>query len=437
MHIFDNIEKDKIVCEKIIESSKKIGIEKLFVYSGRSESHELNVHANNIDLFRTTFTEAISITGYIGHKKGSITVNNINFEEIEGQLHNLKKIIESSFEDNANQLAPFEGEKEFSSGNINFSKEELVKKFNEFIEDSRKKYPILNFEDGTLDYSRGYSFIVTSNGTKFFDKSGKYSINISYSSKENENVSSFNFLSYSKKDLSKPILEWEDIDNLLKQSTQQIKCQNISEKFEGTIIFTPNSVFEMLGFLLNSLSDRAIISGTSIYKEEVGNLISSDILTIEANPLSDLFVTNSFYTSDGFLTAPMNIIENGVLKTLLLCYYGSLKTGKPRAKNYGNGIIVKGKTSLLNDIIKSTKKGILLSRLSGGEVSPNGDFSGVAKNSYFIKDGQILFPIKETMVSGNFASLLKNISGISSETINDGYNILPYIKAEGIIISGK
>lgn len=437
MTIFDKIENDKLLAEKIIEKAKKIGIEKIILNMGRGESHELNMHNSNMDLFRTTFVQSTSITGYIGHKKGSISINVINEKEIENQLDNLKNIINSSIDDPANELAPFEDVKDFESGNLSFSKEEMVKRFEEFILDSRKKYPILNFEEGILDYSRGYSYLINSNGTKFLDKSGKFFVSATFSSRIDENVSSFNFINYSKKDLSMPILQWEDIDLLLRQNTEQVNTKTINDKFEGTLIFTPSSVFDLIGFLIDNIKDREIISGTSIYKEKVGELVASDILTIEANPLSNEFVTNNFFTSDGFLTKPITIVENGVLKTLLLSYYGSLKTGKPRALNYGSGIIIKGDNTPLEKLIKSTSKGILLERLSGGEVSPNGDFSAVAKNSYFIKDGNIQYPIRETMVSGNFATLLKNISGISKESINDGYHIIPYIKTEGATISGK
>ncbi|HPC38090.1 MAG TPA: metallopeptidase TldD-related protein [Exilispira sp.] len=437
MSIFDNIEKDKIIAIKTLEKAKKIGIEKVIVSIGRGESHELNVHSNIIDLFRTTFSESISITGYIGHKKGSIGINCLNFEEIETQLDILKSIINSSFEDNANELVPFEDKKEFSSGNLEFSKEEMVVRLEEFIEDSRKKFPIINLEEAILDYSRGYSYFLTSNGTEFLDKKGKFSATTTFSSREKDKVSSFNFFSISKKDLKKPILEWENVELILKQNTEQIDTKPISDKFEGSIIFTPNSVTELISFLIGSLKDYEIISGTSIYKNKVNSQIASNILTIESNPTSELWVTKGFWTSDGFLTKPITILEKGVLKTLLLSYYGSLKTGKPRALNYGSGIIIKGKTKNLDEIIKNTKKGILLERISGGEVSPNGDFSAVAKNSYFIKDGQITYPIKETMISGNYAELLKNITDISCEYVNDGYSFLPYIKADGATISGK
>lgn len=62
----------------------------------------------------------------------------------------------------------------------------------------------------------------------------------------------------------------------------------------------------------------------------------------------------------------------------------------------------------------------------------SGDFNGVAKNSFLIKDGKLAGAVTETMISGNFAELLKNLRGISRETVCDGYSVLPWAAFDGI-----
>ena len=86
-------------------------------------------------------------------------------------------------------------------------------------------------------------------------------------------------------------------------------------------------------------------------------------------------------------------------------------------------------------MIKDIDKGIILCRFSGGSPSDNGDFSGVAKNSFYIENGEIKFPITETMISGNIAEMFMNIIDISNDNIDFGYNILPWISFDGITIS--
>ena len=82
-----------------------------------------------------------------------------------------------------------------------------------------------------------------------------------------------------------------------------------------------------------------------------------------------------------------SVIDEGILKSHLLGIYGANKLNSTRALNDGGALIVNPGDKTHNEIIKNIDKGILLSRFSGGYPSANGDFSGVAKNSYYIENG--------------------------------------------------
>lgn len=107
------------------------------------------------------------------------------------------------------------------------------------------------------------------------------------------------------------------------------------------------------------------------------------------------------------------------------------------AKNEVHQLSVKGGDQSFEDLVKSIDKGLLLCRFSGGYPGGNGEFSGVAKNSYYIENGKIKFPVQEVMVSGNLVEGFKNISGISKERNDDGNRLLPWMKMSGLTISGK
>ena len=74
---------------------------------------------------------------------------------------------------------------------------------------------------------------------------------------------------------------------------------------------------------------------------------------------------------------------------------------------------------------------------SGGMPGPNGEFSGVAKNSFSIENGRIVGAVAETMVSGNLAELFANVSAVSRETVCDGASIFPWAACGGVTVSGK
>ena len=104
---------------------------------------------------------------------------------------------------------------------------------------------------------------------------------------------------------------------------------------------------------------------------------------------------------------------------------------------WGFSLIVPAGSESIREIIAGIDRGLLVSRFSGGSPSSSGDFSGVAKNSFLIENGQIGPAVSETMISGNLAGMFEKLRGISSERVQDGSTLMPYIAVDGITISGK
>jgi PmbA protein len=124
-----------------------------------------------------------------------------------------------------------------------------------------------------------------------------------------------------------------------------------------------------------------------------------------------------------------------VLTSYLVDLYGSRKTGLERARTGGGCYVVDAGDVPLDDIIASTDRGVLITRFSGGRPNEKGDFSGVAKNSYYVEGGAVKYPISETMISGNLADALLSIDAISSERADFGSSVYPWVRTTGIGVS--
>lgn len=89
------------------------------------------------------------------------------------------------------------------------------------------------------------------------------------------------------------------------------------------------------------------------------------------------------------------------------------------------------------EMIASISRGLIVGGFSGGEPGANGEFSGVAKNAFYIENGKIIGAVSETMINGNLEDVFKNVTAISKEIISDGSMALPYMASSGIVISGQ
>jgi len=420
-----------------LNSMLKAGADKAQCVVQSSEKQEFTVEAGQMKLLRTTFDSNVDITAYQNNRKGSARTNDCSENAISKAGTEAVEFAKSSPPDEANDISEYQEATNFKRGLDKPDLDLMHQRLAEFLHEVKKEFPITILELAITDFVKSNKVFLNSNDVKFDSESGHYNFVAMFTSKEGKKASSFNYSSFALADLDMEFMKLGLVKQLLRQSEEQITTQNLPEKFTGDIIVTPDCIGFFLYMICGYLSDGPMISGTSIYKDSLNEQIASAKLTLHSRTLADAIVAGYDFTGDGFKADNSTIIDQGILKTFLLSLYGANKTGRERAVNGGRCFVVEPGSAAYEDIIKSTEQGLLLCRFSGGMPSAKGDFSGVAKNSYYIKDGKIQYPVSETMVSGNLAEVIKKIKGISRERINFGNAILPWISCGGVTVSGK
>lgn len=429
---------NKEIAAYTLDALKKAGADHAQCIVSTDKVDEFNVDGGEFSLLRTLFNSSIVMKALKDGKKGVISANKLDKESIDKAVQECIAAAESSVSDEAESIAPKIKNGDFVSGVMTPDKEKLFDRLQEYLADLKTDYPKIILEQLISKYIHSECVFMNTNGVEYTYTYGNYDISTMFSAHEGEKSSSFNGY-YAKFDsLDKKLMDIGMQRTLYAESEKQIDTRSINGKFVGKVIITPACLAEILAIAFgNFISDPTIIDGTSPWKSMLGKQVASDKLSIYTKPLDERVVCGERFTGEGFMSENMEIIKDGVLKNFILSNYGSRKTGFPRALNLSQNLFVDPGDISLNDMIKNVERGIILNRFSGGQPGTNGDFSGVAKNSFLIENGEITNALSETMISGNLASMLKNIIGISSETVCDGLTVLPYILFDGITISGK
>ena len=424
-------EKNNYCLEQLI----KAGADKAACSLSLTERKELNVEIGEMTLFRTTFNSGMSISVIKDNKKGSTYINKTDKKSIDNAIEKVMELCKASQPDKAYDIASMQAKQSFSKGNKSPDLDIMYESLKEFVDYVNKTYPQVQLEQAIMDFTYSESLFQNTNGVNFNVNEGMYGFSPMFLSKEGKQTSSFNGTGFSSTIINKPLYKYGSINTLLRQSVEQLNTQNINKKFIGKVVVTPDCITDFIRFIINDISDSKMISGNSIYKQKLNKKITNSKLTLHSHPVSDQIQDGYFLTSDGYVAENSTIIDKGVLKTHLLGLYGANKLNSKRAINDGGAYIIEPGNTTHSEIIKNIDEGILLSRFSGGSPANNGDFSGVAKNSYYIKDGELKYPISETMVSGNISEMFQNLEEISSDRIDFGSGILPWISFNGLTIS--
>jgi PmbA protein len=429
----------KEIAAYAVEALKKAGADKAACRVKRGRKDEFNVEANKFSLLRTLFDDELYLKAIKDQKKAVLAVNKLDRESVDKAVADCIELAVSAQSDEAEDIAGKIENKSFDQRIGGADMDALFTRTKEFLEQVRGEFPKIVLEGMSSEFNSDQIVYVNSNGVEFCSDRENYFVSTSFSAKDGEKSSSFNFCGVNLSSLAVPFMNMPMQRTLFEESVRSLDTRMVDEKFVGKVIVTP-ACSDMIWHTLLScfLSDASMIEGTSRWKDALGTKVADSKLTFSASPLHPSVVSGERFTSDGFESRNTDLIKDGVLKSFALSLYGANKTGKPRAHTtaFSNIEVAAGNTPLA-DMIKSVDRGILLNRFSGASPGPGGDVSGVAKNSFLIENGKVSGALKETMVSFNITDVLMNIPFVSKERCENGVTILPWCCFDGITISGN
>lgn len=413
-------------------------ISKYAVSVVESEKREFNAENGAFTLFRTLFNNNVVIDVYKGTKIGTVAGNDFSDNGLKATVTGAIATCDAAPEDPANDIAPNEGNDVFKQGSFEPDLDLFFSRTKEFFDNVTSEYPQIKIMMLVADHEKKHSIYRNSNGTEFERFSGSYSLMLEYSAFNEQKATGMDGFGFQTLDLSKPFIEQGDARTHLENCIKQLDTTTIPGKFEGTVIFTPDCLGNFLSMTLgNYISDGVILNGTSQWIDKIDKQVADKSIDITLSHDDPRLVCPSCYTPDGFRSENIKLIDNGVLKSFVISLYTANKTGKPVTKARADSVIMRNGNEKIADIIARTKQGLLVGGFSGGHPQTNGEFSGVAKNSFYIENGKIVGAVTETMINGNLGKMFTEVAGISEEVACDGSNVLPYLAVNGIVISGK
>ncbi|GLR17519.1 TldD/PmbA family protein [Portibacter lacus] len=200
-----------------------------------------------------------------------------------------------------------------------------------------------------------------------------------------------------------------------------------------TVILEPAASIGLLGNMFRSFNARSADEGRSFMaKEGGGNKLGERIVDERVNVYSDPFneiVPTSTWTGDGFPRKKIDWLENGVVKNLSYSRFWADKKGVDPVPFPRNAIMEGGDASL-EDLIKDTKKGILVTRLwyIRGVDPQTLLYTGLTRDgTFYIENGKIKHPIKNFRFNESPIIMLNNLETLGKQVRIDG-NLIPYMK---------
>ena len=185
-----------------------------------------------------------------------------------------------------------------------------------------------------------------------------------------------------------------------------------------TVILEPQAVADLVQLLAFALDARSADEGRSTFSKQgggtkVGEKIVDERVTLFSDP-SDPQLLSNVFDGQGLPAHRVAWIENGILKRLTYSrFWAQKKNQQPDAGT--NAVKLAGGTQSVDDLIKSTPRGILVTRLWYlRPVDPRTVlYTGLTRDGTFlIENGKISKSVKNMRFNESPLFMLNNLEGL-------------------------
>lgn len=216
-----------------------------------------------------------------------------------------------------------------------------------------------------------------------------------------------------------------------------------------TVILEPLAVADLIGYMnYIGFSARGAQMGTGYLTGKVGQKVFGDNITI-VDDVNNENTMPLYFDFEGYERKTLNIIDKGVVKELAYDVRSALKEGKETTGhsvgNQGMGglplnLVMEGGDKSLEELIKSTDKGILVTRFHYmNVVDPRqAQLTALTRDGLFlIENGEISKGVKNMRFTESMLDAFNKVVGISKERSKASGYYVPALKVEGFHFTGK
>ncbi|HEY0244670.1 MAG TPA: TldD/PmbA family protein [Mucilaginibacter sp.] len=389
---------------------------------GGSDSGNIRYAISSVSTSGGISQKSLAVTSSFGKRSGTATINEFDDESLEKAVRRSEELAKLAPENPEHM--PLLGPQEYAPSKTYVAataaitpeqRADAVAASLKIAEDEK-----LNAA-GFYNNSTGFTAMMNSKGLFAYNTATNVSFNVTLRTADGKGSG---YASKGYNDVSK--LDVAAATRVAaKKATDSVTAKAI-EPGKYTVILEPAAGIVLLENMMRALDARSADEGRSFLSKpggatRFGDKIVDERVNIYSDPQHPELPTNT-WDNDGRPQEKISWIEKGVVKNLFYSRYWAQKKGV-KATPQPDGVIMEGGDASLEDLIKGTERGILVTRLWYiRAVDPSTLlFTGLTRDgTFYIENGQIKFPVKNFRFNESPIIMLNNLDalGRSERTVS-------------------
>jgi predicted Zn-dependent protease len=428
-------EEAKKILQKVISYSKADGCE---ANLNGSNGGNIRYARNSVSTAGESSDVTLAVQSYYGKKSGTATINEFDDASLEKVVRRSEELAQLAPE-NPEFMEPLSqqeyGEsKTYVEATAKITPEYRAQAAANSINPAAAKDVTAA---GYLEDSTNFNSMMNSKGLFAYNKSTGVTFTVTMRTNDGTGsgwvIRDFN-------DVNK--LDTVEASNIAINKAIQSRNAKAIEPGKYTVILEPAASAELLRNMLFGMNARTADEGRSFMSKKggstkLGEKIMDERVTLYTDPWNDE-VPASPWTGDGQARKRMDIIKNGVVSNLFYDRYWASNKNVAPVPFPGNAIM-EGGTASVEDMIKDTKRGILVTRFwyIRSVDQQTQLYTGLTRDStFYIENGKIMYPVKNFRFNESPVIMLNNLETLGKQvrvSVDGGPGgganfLIPYMK---------
>jgi len=212
------------------------------------------------------------------------------------------------------------------------------------------------------------------------------------------------------------------------------------------VVYDPRVAGSILGHLVGAANGAAVARGTSFLRDRMGERVMAAGLTVRDDPTRPRGTRSRPFDAEGMPTAPLSIVEDGVLRAWVLDWRSARQLGlesNGRASRAVGGMPSPSTTNLWlepgamspEDLMGDIAEGLYVTEMIGSGINGiTGDYSRGAAG-FMIRGGQLAEAVSGVTIAGNLREMLLRVTPANDLRFRRGTDS-PTLRIDGMTMAG-
>lgn len=419
-------EEAQAILKKVISFSKADACE---VSLSGSDGGNIRYARNAVSTAGQISVMSLGVSSTFGKKTGTATINEFDDASLQKVVQRAEELAKLAPE-NPEYMPPLGPQNYAESTTFNEATAAMTPDTRaEMVGKSLSVSKAANLEAaGFLENSTRFNAIMNSKGLFAYNKGTDVSFSVTV---RNQEGTGSGYVDQSFNDLNK--MDTLALSKIAAGKATKSAGAKAIEPGKYTVILEPLAASDIIGNMFRGFDARSADEGRSFMSKKgggtrLGEQLFSENVNIYSDPLNPE-LPSSTWDGDGLPIKKTQWVQNGVVKNLAYSrYWADQKGAQPLSM--GRSIVIEGGNQSLEDLIKSTEKGILVTRFWYiRSVDPQTLLlTGLTRDgTFYIENGEIKFPLKNFRFNESPVIMLNNVEALG-KPVRTGSGMIPPMK---------